>query len=142
MQGEVLAGLQQKLKYSRDEGFCCLVAQASTEIVGVVEVSIQGDQVTSSSYPQLWSRFPHGLLNCSSSCMAGRAHDFSSEVVLLASSFCRCPLRTVLRTFVVPEQRTKYIRLRGGTVQVDATCLLLLQLHPSVSRAAPTGRCS
>eukprot|EP00884_Botryococcus_braunii_P017765 jgi/Botrbrau1/4672/Bobra.33_2s0037.2 len=45
--GEVLSGLHQKLKYSRDEGFCCLVAQKSSgskDIIGVVEVSVQGDK--------------------------------------------------------------------------------------------------
>lgn len=69
MQGEVLAGLQQKLKYSRDEGFCCLVAQASTGIVGVVEVSIQGDQVRSWSQPQLRANLLHGVFLCSFSCV-------------------------------------------------------------------------
>ena len=47
-QGEVLAGLQQKMKYSHSDGFCCLVASTAADpgrIVGVVEVSLQGERV-------------------------------------------------------------------------------------------------
>ena len=47
-QGEVLAGLQQKMKYSDKDGFCCLVAASAADparIVGVVEVSLQGEKV-------------------------------------------------------------------------------------------------
>ncbi|EIE24293.1 acyl-CoA N-acyltransferase [Coccomyxa subellipsoidea C-169] len=46
-QGEVLSGLQQKMKYSHKDGFCCLVASAASDpdkIVGVVEVSLQGEK--------------------------------------------------------------------------------------------------
>lgn len=49
-QGEVLSGLQQKMKYSHKDGFCCLVASAASDpdnIVGVVEVSLQGEKVCS-----------------------------------------------------------------------------------------------
>lgn len=49
MQGEVLAGLQQKLKYSeRERTFCCLVAEGAEQpdaLAGVVEVSLQGEPV-------------------------------------------------------------------------------------------------
>lgn len=48
VQGEVLSGLQQKMKYSHKDGFCCLVASAASDpdtIVGVVEVSLQGEKV-------------------------------------------------------------------------------------------------
>ena len=44
----MLAGLQQKMKYSDRDGFCCLVAASAadpTRIVGVVEVSLQGEKV-------------------------------------------------------------------------------------------------
>ena len=48
-QGEVLAGLQQKLKYSeRERTFCCLVAEGAGQpgvLAGVVEVSLQGEPV-------------------------------------------------------------------------------------------------
>lgn len=48
-QGEVLAGLQQKLKYSdRERTFCCLVAESAEQpgaLAGVVEVSLQGEPV-------------------------------------------------------------------------------------------------
>ena len=48
-QGEVLAGLQQKLKYSeRERMFCCLVAEGAEQpgaLAGVVEVSLQGEPV-------------------------------------------------------------------------------------------------
>jgi len=48
-QGEVLAGLQQKLKYSeRERTFCCLVAECAARpgaLAGVVEVSLQGEAV-------------------------------------------------------------------------------------------------
>jgi len=48
-QGEVLAGLQQKLKYSeRERTFCCLVAESAARpgaLAGVVEVSLQGEVV-------------------------------------------------------------------------------------------------
>ncbi len=48
-QGEVLAGLQQKLKYAeRERTFCCLVAESAAQpgaLAGVVEVSLQGEPV-------------------------------------------------------------------------------------------------
>lgn len=47
-QGEVLSGLQQKMKYSHKDGFCCLVASAASDpdtVIGVVEVSLQGEKV-------------------------------------------------------------------------------------------------
>ena len=47
LQGEVLSGLQQKLKYMDRDGFNCLVAESrqTGELVGVVEVSLQADKV-------------------------------------------------------------------------------------------------
>lgn len=48
----MLSGLQQKMKYSHKDGFCCLVASAASDpdtIVGVVEVSLQGEKVCSKS---------------------------------------------------------------------------------------------
>ena len=44
----MLSGLQQKLKYTHKDGFCCLVATSAADpdrIVGVVEVSLQGEKV-------------------------------------------------------------------------------------------------
>ena len=45
----MLAGLQQKLKYSdRERTFCCLVAESAEQpgvLAGVVEVSLQGEPV-------------------------------------------------------------------------------------------------
>lgn len=48
VQAEVLAGLKEKLKYSPQEGFVCLVAENATNpqgITGVVEISLQAQKV-------------------------------------------------------------------------------------------------
>lgn len=59
----MLAGLQQKLKYSeRDRTFCCLVAESAAQphaLAGVVEVSLQGEAVRHyPCYPAWRGGFP------------------------------------------------------------------------------------